>query len=66
MSDTPRLYDVSRWIGEPEGWEPYAEGCTAREAIGFVRALESAGYDRDVSIFVERCESDVKVQRSLC
>jgi hypothetical protein len=59
-------YDVFHWVGEDaDGWELYAEKCGAREAIGFIRNLESQGYDRDATIFVERRESEKKVQRSL-
>ncbi len=59
-------YDVFQWIGEDswDGWELYAENCTAREAVWYIRQLELQGYDRDVSIFVERRESDVKTQKS--
>jgi len=53
------MYDILRWVeGEtedhPGAWRRFARRQTRRGTIRQIRKLQAMGYDRHVSIYVER------------
>jgi hypothetical protein len=52
--DPKATYRVSTWDAEDQTWIVYKSGCTAKDVIEAVYDLEDMGWDRDVSILVER------------
>lgn len=51
---TVSTFDRNRWTKKCDGWLAVAWHVPARIAIQHVRDLEDMGYDRGVSIFVQR------------
>ena len=49
------LFDGKYPLGSFD-WIPFATAHSPRECVEMIRGLESKGYDRDCSIFVERRE----------
>ncbi len=53
---TVSKFDSSRWTKNCDGWLIVAYRVPPRVAVQHIRELESLGYDRETSIYVERDE----------